>query len=188
MANMPKLVLVKHARSTVDPVRSPSEWELSPEGKAACPALAEALARLHPEVLVTSPEIKACQTADEISHMLNLPVQERPGLHEHDRDDVPHLPTREFLSMMALAFRQPRQRIIGAESLERARDRFLKALDGVLEEFAGKTIAVISHGTVISLALHYHTGQDPYALWRKMQLPSFAVLNLPDYALDEIWP
>ncbi len=188
MFAMAKLILVKHARPTIDPEKSPSQWELSDEGRAACAPLADALVKYSPAALVCSREIKARQTAEELAKTLNLSVETRQGLHEHDRDDVPHLPTREFLSLMALAYKQPKRKVLGAESLEHARERLLGAIDGLIEEFAGRTIAVVTHGTVISLAINYHTGQDGYAIWRRMQLPSFAVLSLPGYELEEVWP
>jgi broad specificity phosphatase PhoE len=38
-------------------------------------------------------------------------------------------------------------------------------------------VAVVTHGTVIALYVAELTGEDPFTLWRRMGLPSFAVLD-----------
>ncbi len=183
---MRKLILIKHARPTVDPAIPPSRWELSGEGRSSCTPLADALRKHDIKALVSSREIKAQQTAEELSRQLPVPMEVVDDLHEHERDNVPHMPTREFISMMALVFKQQRRRVLGRESAERARERFLRALDRVMERYPEGNIGVVSHGTVISLAVNYLTGEDAYGLWRNMGLPSYVVLELPEYRLAEV--
>lgn len=45
---------------------------------------------------------------------------------------------------------------------------------------------IVCHGTVISLFLSRHTRISPMDILRRLNLPSFAVMNLPDRDLLDI--
>jgi broad specificity phosphatase PhoE len=47
-------------------------------------------------------------------------------------------------------------------------------------------VAIVSHGTVISLFAQRRAQQEPFALWRRMGLPSFIVLDMPQGRVAEI--
>jgi broad specificity phosphatase PhoE len=47
----------------------------------------------------------------------------------------------------------------------------------------GKNIVVVSHGTVITLFVEKFNGIDPFSFWKKLDLPSFVVLSLPQHKL-----
>ena len=105
-----------------------------------------------------------------MAERLGVPTATAPGLHEHERSGVPHLPGREFISLMELLFRRPGERVLGAESADEAAGRFERALEDVMASFGGEgrrltkavraatgaapsNLAVVSHGTVIALLL-----------------------------------
>lgn len=182
---MPKLILVKHARPLVQPDLPPERWPLSPEGRRQCVALAERLRPHAPGVIVTSEEAKAAETGRLIAEALGVPFETAPGLHEHDRGNVPQLPTREFISLMALAFKKPGERVLGRETLREAGERFRTALESVLRARGAQNAAVVTHGTVLALYAERAAGAEPYHLWRQMGLPSFLVLEMPGGRLIE---
>jgi broad specificity phosphatase PhoE len=74
-------------------------------------------------------------------------------------------------------FARPTERIFGDESANEARARFAEAINSVLREYSGRTVGIVAHGTVIALyaAPHFHTG--PAALWKRLQHPSFVVID-----------
>jgi hypothetical protein len=45
---------------------------------------------------------------------------------------------------------------------------------------------MVSHGTVISLFVAECARIDPYDLWRKLELPSYVVLSLPELQLLDV--
>jgi broad specificity phosphatase PhoE len=185
---MRHLVLVKHAAPEVVAGASPETWKLSEKGRASCAPLAEALRRYDPRVLVCSEEAKAAETAELVAQSLGVPWETAPGLHEHDRSNVPHMRSGEFISTMEVVFRRPRQLVLGRETAAGALARFRNALDDVLERHGGEgdNVAVVSHGTVIALLLEHASGRNGFELWRRMQLPSFAVLELPGFTVREV--
>jgi broad specificity phosphatase PhoE len=182
---MRKLILVKHAPPDVVPDLPPDKWVLSAKGHDLCNTLADRLAAHEPAVIVASEEPKAAETARLVAERLNVPWHTAPSLHEHDRSNVPHMRSGEFISMMELFFRRPGELTLGRETANQARERFEAAVQGVVDGQDDGNIAVVSHGTVIALMLEGRDSRGGFATWRAMGLPSFAVLSLPEMRLIE---
>jgi broad specificity phosphatase PhoE len=182
---MRKLILIKHARPAVDPSVAAEEWQLSPEGREGAGGLIERLRPYAFSRLFSSGEPKALQTAQLIGAALARPVEQVSGLEEHDRRDVPHMESREFISMMALLFSQPERLVLGNETADEAYARFDEAIDGTIEREAGD-VAVVTHGTVISLFSQRRAKVEPFGLWRRMGLPSFIVFEMPAWRVAEV--
>ena len=134
-----------------------------------------------PGIVISSLEPKADETGELVAGQLALPFEAIEGLHEHDRSNVPHMPSREFISLMELFFRRPAERVLGRETADEALRRFEAAVGRVLADHADESVAVVSHGTVIALFVAKRAGGKAFDLWRQMGLPSFRVLGLPDY-------
>ena len=183
-----RFILIKHASPLVDPNRSSEKWKLSEKGRMSCIPLAAALKPYDLSVLVASEEPKARETAEELAKLLNVPVETAPDLHEHDRSNVPHLRSGEFISHMELMFRRPSERVLGRESADEARERFERAVAAVLEKHPTGNVGVVTHGTVIALMAANHSAKQPFSLWREMGLPSFLVVSVPGYAVEKIVP
>jgi broad specificity phosphatase PhoE len=182
---MRKLILIKHAPPEVVPDVRPERWGLSDRGRQLCTPLAEAVRPHAPAVVVSSTEPKAAQTGELLASSLAVPFETAAGLHEHDRSNVPHMPSREFISAMELFFRRPGERVLGRETADEAEARFRAAVMRVLEAHPAGNVAVVSHGTVIALMVAKAARQSPFRLWRELGLPSFVVLRLPDLAVEQ---
>ena len=186
---MRKLILVKHAAPFIVPGTPPERWRLSDRGRESCAPLAAALRPLDPSVVVASEEPKALETAQAVAEQLSLPpAKAAPGLHEHDRSNVPHMRSGEFISHVELFFRKPRELVLGKETADQAADRFEAAVNAVLEGHASGNPAIVSHGTVLALFIARHSDRNPFMLWRELGLPSFVVLSLPDLKLESVVP
>jgi broad specificity phosphatase PhoE len=182
-----RLILIKHAAPLVDPNKSSETWRLSEKGRASCGPLAEALRSYDLSVLVASEEPKAKETAEEVGRLLNVSAETAPGLHEHDRSNVPHMRSGEFISHVELMFRKPLERVLGRESAEEARQRFEKAVDAVMARHPSGNIGIVTHGTVIALFASDHSGNQGFALWREMGLPSFLVVSTDaGYTVEQV--
>ena len=183
---MQKLILIKHAAPLVDPAKSSDQWKLSETGREQAQRLTDALGAMEIAAVVSSEEPKAKETAEIIAGKLGLAVQTSRELREHDRRNVPHMRSRDFISMVELFFRKPNERVLGSESAAEALTRFTTAIDEAIASHAEGNIAVVAHGTVIALYLAANSQRNGFELWRAMGLPSYAVLNLPDRAVDQI--
>jgi len=183
---MRKLILIKHAAPQVTPGVPPSRWRLSERGRELCAPLAEKVAEHAPTVIISSEEIKASETAQRVGEALDVPFETAPGLHEHDRDGVPHLRSAEFISLMELAFRKPDDLVLGRETASQAEQRFAVAVETALAKHPQGNVAIVSHGTVIALFVAKRSGQKPFELWRKLGLPSVVVMSLPDWSITQM--
>jgi broad specificity phosphatase PhoE len=182
---MPKLILIKHAHSQMTPGVPPEQWGLSDQGHERCGALAARLSVHTPDLIFSSEERKALQTAELLSNELKRPWQAVAGLQEHDRGNVPVMATKDFISAMAQVFRRPQERVLGRESADQALTRFERALSGLLDRHTEEDVAVVTHGTVIALFAAEHADVDPFLNWRQMGLPSFMIFERPGMTLVE---
>jgi broad specificity phosphatase PhoE len=166
------LLLVKHSLPAIDPAVPPAEWPLSEEGKARCEHLALRLREFDPAAIVSSTEPKAAETAAALS--VEVTFDER--LREPDRSGVPWLGEAEFGRAVGAAFERPDEIVFGRESIAAARNRFAASVEDHRRHVSG-TLVVVAHGTVIAAYAAAQAGVDGFALWRRLGLPSFVVLD-----------
>ena len=184
---MEHLLLVRHSLPDIDPSVAARHWELSDEGRRRCAALAEMLSAYHPAVVVSSAEPKAAETASIVAASLGLPLKTEVDLHEHERSHSTDFSQEEFQRAVARLFAQPDNLVFGNETAAQAQRRFGQAVDRLLARYPGETIAVVAHGTVISLFVADRCSNvDGYTLWRQLGLPACVVLSLPDFALETV--
>ena len=172
------LILVKHSLPEINKDHSAHTWRLSAEGQLRAQQLAEQLKSFGPEVMVSSNERKARETADIVASRLQLSVQIVPDLREHDRSNVPYLSHDAFQRSIRDFFQKPDQLVFGRETATQAHARFYRAVHSVLNEQMNKTVLIITHGTVISLFVSRLTGSSGLELWEQLGLPSFVAMDL----------
>lgn len=172
------LILVKHSMPDIKQDLPAREWRLSEEGVERARQLTERLSEYQPQVLVSSPESKAVETAGMIARKHQLTLNIFRDLHEHDRSNVPYLSKQDFEKAVREFFTFPDKLVFGIETADQAYERFSDAVQLILKIYKGKTIVVVSHGTVISLFVSRLTGMSDYSLWKELGLPGFVVLDM----------
>lgn len=172
------LILVKHSLPEIVAGLPAREWKLSEQGRARAKRLSALLVPFSPNVIFTSSEPKAQETAEIIARAHRLELHVAEGLHEHDRCNVPFLSPDDFQAVVQEFFQRPDRLVFGNETANEAYARFANAVDFILKSHAGKTTAIVAHGTVISLYVSRLTGLPDHSLWQEMGLPSFVVLDV----------
>ncbi len=173
-----RLILVKHSLPEIVENVPAREWKLSAEGRVRAQRLAERLNQYQPEVIVSSIELKAKETAEIIARKYKLELHIVEGLHEHDRSKTMYLSQDEFQAAVRVFFEKPNILVFGDEAANDCHTRFDQAVRSVLNYYGDKTIAVVAHGTVISLFVSGLTGISDFFLWNELDLPSFVVLDM----------
>ena len=190
-----KLILVRHSLPEMVVGVPASQWRLSEEGRLRCQKLAERLAAYGLATIVTSAEPKAVETGQIVAEALGLPFETAPGLHEHERGVVRDLGSREeFQTQVACLFEHPSELVLGHETADQAHARFAGAVAHVVEEHpagnpsspdstelvagSGQSLAVVSHGTVMTLFIARANGLDPIPFWKSLSLPGFHLLKV----------
>ncbi len=172
------LILVKHSLPKISEDFPAREWLLSDEGKRRAQILAEGLRPYQPEVIISSVEPKAIQTAEVVAHSLKLPIKVVENLHEHDRSSTAYLSRNAFELSIQEFFDKADELVFGNETANQSHQRFAEAVSSVLKKYVNQTIVIVTHGTVISLFVSRLTGIPEYSLWSELGLPSFTVLDL----------
>jgi broad specificity phosphatase PhoE len=180
---MRRLIFVRHSLPEIDPSLPAREWHLSEAGRQLCRPLAQELVAFSPDVIVTSVELKAIETGQLVAQMLNKPVAIEPGLHEHEREKGAFTTRARFETQVARLFAEPRKLVFGNETADEAHTRFTRAVAKVLKKHSGQNIVVVTHGTVLTLYVSRAVGLDPYPFWKRLGLPAFVVVSLPDLDL-----
>lgn len=184
-----QLILIRHSDVLQQPDVPANEWELSANGRSRCLHLIPYLRPCAPARIATSEETKARQTGQIIAGDLGVPVSAAPGLHEHDRRGVPYLDSREaFIAAVTDLFQHPEELVFGNETAVAARTRFETAVAAVMNHHSDDVIAIVSHGTVITLAINrFNAHIRPISFWRQMTLPAFYVLDWPGGQLQHTY-
>jgi broad specificity phosphatase PhoE len=172
---------VKHSLPEIEPAVLSHRWRLSAEGRRRCGPLAEQLAAYQPTAIVASREPKATETAALVAERLGLPYETAEGLEENDRTGFVYLSAAQYEATFAAFFARPQERIMGRETARAAEERFTRAIETILGTQSSSNVAVVAHGTVITLFVARHTGIDPFPCWRRLGLPSLVVLAQPDH-------
>lgn len=181
------VILVKHALPELEAGVAPRHWTLGMRGETGARRLASELRRFGSFRLEHSPEPKARRTAERVALELGLEPHERGGLEEIDRPAAPIVSRAEHTAQNARLFATRSLAVVGSESAEQALARFESALGAALAETpADQHLVVITHGTVISLFVEAHDAIDGFALWQRLQCPSFVVLLAAGYRLCEL--
>jgi broad specificity phosphatase PhoE len=172
------LILVKHSLPEILEDVPAREWHLSEEGQGFVRELAGKLLAYQPEIIVSSIEPKARETAAILAEYFGREIHEVDGLHEHDRSGAPYSAKDKFHDHVRELFDKPDELVFGNETASRALLRFRTAVDHVLSLYTDKAIAIVAHGTVIALYISWLTGCDGFDLWKELGLPSFVVLDI----------
>jgi broad specificity phosphatase PhoE len=96
------------------------------------------------------------------------------------------MPSAEHEGLNARIFTEFDQRVLGRESAREAKERFTAAMLRELQGTDEENLVVVAHGTVISLFVSAHNSVDSFELWKRLQCPSFVVLERPSLALVEV--
>ena len=173
------MVLIRHSIPEIDPERPGWEWGLSAEGIGRYEPLASDLERFLPAVLVSSPEIKAIETAEQISAKLGIEFSVREGLREHRRTEF--LPLAEFHENIRRFFDSPESIIYGSESSDQAANRIESEIRRALAMCPTGNVLLVTHGTAMTSFIRQHTEADPYEIWKSLDLPSYIALQVPTF-------
>jgi broad specificity phosphatase PhoE len=173
-----QVVLIRHARTASTPATPARLWGLSEEGQRAARALADDEILRSVSLFAASHEPKAIQTAAAMAN--GRPILEIADLGELDRSAAGWIQTQaERLDLVRAILDNPDVSIQGCETAAGAQGRFVRALNELTEANQEGGLAVVSHGTVLSLYMAYLRGlpKADFQEWYRIRLPDLAVVD-----------
>ena len=163
------LYLIRHAQTK--PTALPVEtWPLSDVGIQQAQRLAELPFWQDVQIICSSVELKALQTAQVVAERRSLPVEPVFDLRELRRTEglVP-----DYEAVVRQVLENPFRSIHGWEPAGEAQTRIMTAIERLLMFHEGETLAVVSHGLVLTLYLAYLTNTVPALdLWHSLPFAS----------------
>lgn len=172
------LILIRHSLPEIMENKPAHEWELSDEGRTRVGRLSEALEQYQLEIIGSSVEPKARETAEILCQTLGVDIVVIDRLHEHERSSISFRSKDDFQILIRELFERPDELIFGDETATQALERFKGSVEMLMDLYAGKQMAIVSHGTVISLFTSWLTGVDGYLFWKDLGLPAIVVLDM----------
>ena len=163
------LLLVRHAEpERVAPGRGvPADPALTARGREQAERLAAWLAHEPIDVVLSSPQRRARETAEPVARAHGLTVQVVDGLMEYDSQSDSYIPMEELRSSNdphLAAMYEGRWEEFGAESTATFRARVGATLDEVVAAHPGRRVVAVCHGGVINVATAVVIGLDRH-LW-----------------------
>ena len=157
-----QLLLVRHALPLRSEPGQGSDPHLSDDGVAQAARLPDALARFPITRVVSSPQVRAVQTAQPVADALGMPVEVDDRFAEYDRDLTHYIPIEQIATENPAEL----QRLIDGH-LPTGVDEaaFLARVTAAVDDLVDAaehddTVAVFSHGGVINVLLHRILGTD----------------------------
>lgn len=155
-----RLLILRHGETTA-PDRfhgAESDIGLSATGIRQAEAIAEVLAAMRPDAVLSSPMRRALDTARPIARACGVELEQVPEIHERRMGELSGTLKTEGWAKYA---EEKAHWIAGelnfarddAETFAEARDRVVGALERLVASRSGQTLVVVSHGIVIRVLL-----------------------------------
>jgi broad specificity phosphatase PhoE len=193
-----RLILVRHARSAVDPQRNPREWGLTEDGHAAARRLGALGLLDRADAFYAGPEPKMVQTLEPAATSRDRQVQQEPAFSEThsagwagDREAF-EATVRRFIA-------QPDEPAApGWETASAARARFTAGVDQLRviheppmnrDRVLPATLVICTGGRMLTAYLSELLGwspEDAFTHWQALRMPDLAVLELNEDGQGQI--
>ncbi len=184
---MKPLVLIRHARTRIDPDGASRDWSLAAGAETDSRILAEQvatdLAGAGIDRVVTSHEAKAIETGTIMAASWSAECTVGEGLHEHDRTGVPVMDDLTWQTSLKQLFAEPTATVLGRATAAEAAARFERGLRAVVSSHPADGLAVVTHGTVLALFVANHNRVEAYAFWQALKMPEALYLERTSFRL-----
>ncbi len=145
-------IFLRHAETKVDSNIKISHWILTKKGKNDAFNISKLKLFDDVDIIISSNEDKAYQTAYPLSEKLHKEIIRDENLNEIIRDHGRFIKNKEeYLKNMKLCVENRNQRFNNWETGNHALERFSKRIEEIDSKYSNKKILIAAHGGVINL-------------------------------------
>lgn len=145
------IYLIRHAATQIDQTIDAKAWSLSEKGATQAQQLAACAFWKDIEAVVVSSEYKTYLTVEAAVARFALPVQIDNRLDEVQRGGF----VEDYQAQVQQFFANPAKAINGWEAADDALARMNQAIADLAVDYKDQTVAVVSHGLILSLYRAY---------------------------------
>ncbi len=142
---------LRHGKTKVDKELSISKWVLSGVGEEQAKQLAQEGTFDEIDVIFSSTEEKAYQTAKPIADKLEKEVIQLEEISELNRDKGGFMEAEEYEKAVERCLLNPEESVNNWETAESALQRFSKKVEELDSQYENKKILVVGHGYTINM-------------------------------------
>lgn len=174
-----EITFIRHSRTKIDPQVPIARWGLSDEGIRLAQELSTHSVIKRTEVLYTSLQTKALETAIFLAKPNGIPIKANDnltevtsltGLFEADFEKYEQNVKDYYLGIL--------DRINGGETQQEAVARFTQAMELIVDAERDKdNIGIVSHGNILTLYSSQFRDIDCYATHTKIKRPDIAIFD-----------
>lgn len=173
-----KIVFIRHSKSLVNPNIPITSWGLSEEGITLAKKLNSLPQVKTIQVIYTSLQPKALETADLATEGLNIEIKKDNNLTESTSFTNKFVSLKELEENTRKYYTEKTLSINGGETFVEAQERFGKALEDIVKEEQDKeSIGIVSHGNILAGFVSQITSEDPFEIVEKITQPDVAVFD-----------
>jgi broad specificity phosphatase PhoE len=152
------IYFLRHADTKVVYELPPSKWPLSKRGREQAVRLALLGVFDHIDVVISSEEPKAYQTAGPLAIKCKVPIIQNPYFNEINRDYGLMMTTAGYNHTIHKVLVDPDHEEYGWEKPSAALRRFLAGVANVESEYNSDSILIVTHGVVLTLYFSHLLG------------------------------
>lgn len=172
-----KIVLIRHSKTKFDPSIPIPLWHLTDEGKEKALELFGNNDFPKVDLVYSSLQTKAVETAIILSKIQTIPFKTDPDLTEVS-SFTKEVFTTGYEEMVNNYYNGEVERLSGGETILEALERFEGALNKISEVEKGKDIAVITHGNILAfLTSKYDKRKTARELHDFIQMPDYSIID-----------
>jgi 2,3-bisphosphoglycerate-dependent phosphoglycerate mutase len=145
------LIFLRHAKTIQDKTKPSSQWRLAETGKKTAKELATSGIFDDVDIVISSNEKKAYQTAKPFADRISKRIIKISELGELNRDKGGLLTQENYKRTMVKIFKKSDFEVYKWETSRHALRRFKHAIEKIDKQYHNKKILIVTHGIVMSL-------------------------------------
>ncbi|MGA1189922.1 MAG: histidine phosphatase family protein [Pseudomonadales bacterium] len=157
------LILIRHGlpEKVVRDDGGAADPELSATGHLQAQKMAEYLQSEPIAKIYSSPMRRAAQTAEPLASLLDLPVTLVDGVAEYDQQADHYIPVEQLKEENYEAWKALMRGDLQGYDFEAFVDRAIAALNDIIANHRGETVAVTCHGGIVNVWAAHVLGMTP---------------------------
>jgi len=158
-----ELILIRHGlpEKVVRDDGGAADPELSATGHRQAQKMAEYLQTEPITKIYSSPMRRAAQTAEPLASLLDLPVTLVDGVAEYDQQADHYIPVEQLKEENYEAWKSLMRGELQGYDFEAFVDRAITALNNIIANHRGETVAVTCHGGIVNVWAAHVLGMTP---------------------------
>ena len=180
------IYMVRHAESPYSEGTERTRG-LTAQGKAKVEEVTEILKQEGIEAVISSPYARAVMTVQGLADHLGVEVELFEDLRErHFSGEDYHIRDDRFMDVIKELFQDPESVLPGGESNRACQRRAIDVLKPVLEKYAGKRVAIGTHGNVMTLMMNHFDPGYGFEFLTQTTKPDIYKMDFEDSKLVRI--